>query len=110
MLPSPPLPLPGPLANYTGTYFHPAYRNATVETRNDALFINRSETTWQLHIHLEHVSDNYFMAYSGLESIVLKQAMPAEFEVRSDGVVGRFGLAAEPEMDGEKIWFDRIDG
>jgi len=44
-LPDPPLAPTLPLLNYTGTYYHPAYHNITVELKDDALFLNRSDAT-----------------------------------------------------------------
>ena len=41
--------------------------------------------------------------------LLLREATAAEFVVGSDGVAGRFGIAAEPEMGVEgRIWFERI--
>ncbi|KAH8598835.1 putative penicillin-binding protein [Bisporella sp. PMI_857] len=109
-LPDPPLPLPVPLLNYTGTYFHPAFRNVTLVLKDDALFINRTDAAWRVTIQLEHVSGNYFMAYvsRGIDLPIYKQALPAEFEVGSDGVVRKLGVAEESAMRGEKIWFNRV--
>ena len=41
---------------------------------------------------------------------VFEQALPAEFVVSSDGVVGKFGVAMELAMGAsERIWFERVE-
>lgn len=50
-----------PLANYTGTYFHPAYHNLTIMLKDGALAANRSDSAvrslasfffWLTHGHM----------------------------------------------------------
>ena len=42
--------------------------------------------------------------------LVFKQALPAEFVVGVEGVVGRVGVAFEPEMGKEgRVWFERVE-
>jgi len=111
-IPDPPLPTSLPLQNYTGTYFHPAYNNITLEIKNEALYANRSDATLKLEFTLEHISGDYFMAYGDsteAPGTAFKAAAPAEFKVSADGISKTFGLAAEPEMGPNgRIWFERI--
>jgi len=110
-LPDPPLPPSIPLSNYTGTYYHPAYRNIKIEIKNEALFAERS-ATWKVEAKFKHVTGDYFMVYIDsmtAPGLIFKEATPAEFSVGSDGVPKKFGLAAEPEMGVEgRIWFERV--
>jgi hypothetical protein len=111
-IPEPPLPTTLPLRSYTGTYFHPAYNNITLELKDDALYSNRQDATLKLEFRLEHISGDYFMAYADSTEApgsVFKAAAPAEFKVSSDGISKTLGLAAEPEMGPQgRIWFERV--
>ena len=109
--PNPPLTPTLPLQNYTGTYRHPAYQNITIFLEDNDLHANREDAVWKVRLDIEHVTGDYFMAY--IDSItapglVFKAAVPAEFRIGSDGVSKSFGIAAEVEMNGKKIWFERI--
>jgi hypothetical protein len=119
-VPDPPLPLSLPLVNYTGTYFHPAYHNLTItispspsqSSTPGKLYVLRSNASWKVASVLEQISGEYFMLYldsTQAPGLLFKQAVPAEFSIGADGVVGKFGIAAEPEMGKEgKVWFERI--
>jgi hypothetical protein len=111
-IPDPPLPTSIPLQNYTGTYFHPAYNNITLEIKNSVLYANRSDATLKLEFNLEHVSGDYFMAYADsteAPGTAFKIAAPAEFKVGPEGTSMKFGLAAEPAMgQNGRIWFERV--
>jgi len=41
-------------------------------------------------------------------SLALKDAYPMQFEVGSDGVARKLGVAGEQAMGEEKLWFGRI--
>jgi len=111
-IPNPPLPLSLPLSDYAGTYYHPAFRNVTVELRDGALFTNRTNAAWELHARFEHVSGDYFVAYVDSDKApgaIFKEAIPAEFTVGIDGATQALGMATEPEMGPEgRIWFERV--
>ncbi|KAE9377060.1 putative penicillin-binding protein [Stipitochalara longipes BDJ] len=111
-LPDPPLPTILPLQNYTGTYFHPAYNNITLEIKNGTLYANRLDATLKLEFNLDHISGDYFIAYADsteAPGTAFRAAVPAEFKVSADGISKAFGLAAEPEMGPNgRIWFERI--
>ncbi|KAG4418237.1 hypothetical protein IFR04_008595 [Cadophora malorum] len=110
--PSPPLPATLPLANYTGTYFHPAYRNLTIYMKDDILHADRLDASWQIVVDFKHVSGDYFMAFAdsvNAPGFIFKGALPAEFKVGSDGVSKSIGIALEGEMGLDaRIWFERI--
>lgn len=111
-IPYPPLPATLPLANYTGTYFHPAYRNLTIYVKDDILHADRLDASWQIAVDFKHVSGDYFMAFAdsvNAPGFIFKGALPAEFKVGSDGVSKSFGIALEGEMGLDaRIWFERI--
>ena len=109
--PNPPLAPTLPLKNYTGTYRHPAYNNVTIFLEDGDLHINRQDAAWKVRVDFDHITGDYFMAYidsTTAPGLVFREAVPAEFKVGSDGVSKSFGIIAEPEMNGEKIWFDRM--
>lgn len=113
------LPLPLPIDKYAGSYWNDGYLNLTIyvddppnaKTKN--LRIDALNKTWQHTITFEHVSGNYFLAWLhmvGREAIpgnFLNDARAAEFHIDSDGKVDKVGIAYEPSMGGEKIWFTR---
>ncbi|KAH9208370.1 putative penicillin-binding protein [Leptodontidium sp. 2 PMI_412] len=112
-LPSPTLPPTLPLSNYSGTYFHSAYRNFTIYEKEDGvLHADRQDVSWKLAVDFEHVSGDYFMALvdsTVAPGFVFKQAAAAEFRVGSDGVARSLGMAVEPEMGVEgRVWFERV--
>ncbi|KAM3071256.1 hypothetical protein ACMFMF_007729 [Clarireedia jacksonii] len=110
-IPKPALPASLPIANYTGTYFHPAYRNATITFSNDVLKIDRSEQQlWKIAGEIKHISGDFFMAY--VDSTMAPKsafmgALPAEFRVDENGIAKSFGILVEGAMK-EKIWFERV--
>jgi hypothetical protein len=69
-------------------------------------------TSWVIEFNLIHISGNYFMCHldsAKAPGTLFKQAIPGEFIVGADGVVQKFGIAAEPEMGKEgRIWFERV--
>jgi hypothetical protein len=111
-IPNPPIPHTLPLANYTGTYYNPGYRNVTIFEKDGALHIDRQDVTLKVKLDLEHVSGDYFMAYIDstlAPGLVFQEAAPAGFVVGSDGVSKSFGIATQPEMRiGARIQFTRI--
>ncbi|KAG9236943.1 putative penicillin-binding protein [Amylocarpus encephaloides] len=83
------------------------------EKEKQTLCASRRSFTWPIILELSHISGNYFMAYADSTTapgMVFKQALPAEFAVGVDGVVGRVGVAFEPEMGREgRVWFERVE-
>ena len=61
-------------------------------------------------IHLTHVSGDHFMGfvnkYTGAPTF--RQALPMQFEVGSNGVVKKLGVAGEKSMGEEMLWFSRV--
>jgi hypothetical protein len=110
-IPKPALPPTLPIANYTGTYFHPAYRNATITFDDSVLKIDRTkQQLWKIAGEIKHISGDFFMAY--LDSTTAPKsefmgALPAEFRVDENGVAKSFGVMLEGTMK-EKIWFERV--
>lgn len=111
-IPSPPLPLSLPLDRYAGTYFNAGYKNMTLAVRDGQLHCDRMDGAWQFVLDLEHVTGEHFLARidsATAPGLVLKEATAVEFVLGADGVVRRFGIAADSEMGREgRIWFDRI--
>jgi hypothetical protein len=116
----PPLPLPIPLGEFEGTYFHPGYGNVTlaIEKPADDLPVAKGvkevlhaelRRDFDFHFDLEHVSGLHFIAYlnAKVRTPMLLSGTPAGFEVGPDGKVVRVGARIEPAME-EKMWFDKI--
>ena len=109
--PSPPPSTILPLAEYCGTYRHPAYQDMTFTIREGRLEANREDFTWPMTVELEHVYSNFFLARASREAKTLRPppaAFAAEFRVGANGKPIAFGAVMTSEME-EKIWFERID-
>jgi hypothetical protein len=113
-LPVPALSLSLGLAQYTATYYHPGYRNITIElapSSSTRLSFTRTDSTWKYHAELEHVSGDFFLGQLDMlnaPNIMFREAFPAEFRLGPDAKVTMFGALLEPAMGDEKIWFTRI--
>ena len=118
--PKPGLPHALPLEEYSGTYFHPGYRNITFVVTDPADYLPIAESTkkvlhgsnqheWNVIFDLEHVSGEHFVAFANSEmgSPMLQEVTTAEFVVGPDGKVSRLGVVIEPAL-AENIWFDKI--
>lgn len=119
---TPGLPRALPIEQYTGTYFHPAYVNITLELATDAtragkpeieLVANRNLTSWKDFCSFEHVSGEHWMMYSdsaASPSSFMKEYAPAQFTIGSNGKVKSLGIEWRDlvgNVDG-LIWFDKI--
>ncbi|KAK9771568.1 putative Beta-lactamase/transpeptidase-like protein [Seiridium cardinale] len=109
----PPLSRALPLKEYTGTYFHPAYRNITIEYSDAAeqLRAVREDFAWKMVFDFVHVSGEYWIIYIDMKespNLLNGQLGKAEFEIGSNGKVS--GLVAEFLEDGSEgiITFERI--
>ncbi|EON97129.1 putative penicillin-binding protein [Phaeoacremonium minimum UCRPA7] len=124
-VPSPPIPPSLPLGEYAGTYSHPAYREITLELREPRAGLPLAKHTKEvLHtdirrlvnvtVDLEHVSGEFFAAWTDLEVTApfVRGAVPAQFEIGSDGKVQKMGLQFEighQSQDKESlVWFDKL--
>jgi CubicO group peptidase (beta-lactamase class C family) len=117
-----------PLKSYTGTYFHPGYRNITITLADPPIYVGEpvssengkilhadvSDRSWPHVLDFEHVNAEHFLVryhftLEGAKNFDTdSEAARAEFEVGSDGRADRFGITYEPLMVGKKIWFDRV--
>ncbi|KAL8783326.1 MAG: hypothetical protein Q9213_004701 [Squamulea squamosa] len=116
------IPLSRPLQNYTGTYHNVGYHSLTIilaQSSPDSTPHLRCvmDRTWPYVYDFIHVSGEYFVVKGQmstphgevdptdpLEVMLLK----AESRLGEDGEVEAFGADLEPEMRGEKIWFERV--
>jgi len=114
-LPSPRLIHSLPLSAYTGTYYHPSYRNFTLSestSTSGTLVGNRTDVTWTMGFAFEHVSGEYFIAK--IDSLVspggtFMEAAPAGFKLGIDGKVSSVGIGLESQMGNkERICFQKI--
>ncbi|KAL9005443.1 MAG: hypothetical protein Q9188_001768 [Gyalolechia gomerana] len=115
------IPLSLPLEKYTGVYHNNGYQNITItlsESEEGKHLHSIIDRTWAFIFDFEHVSGEYFIVkgYPDLLGAELDTADPlevlllkAEFRVGEDGKVAEFGVNLEPQMDGEKIWFRRVE-
>ena len=86
-----------PIEKYTGVYTHPAFRELKVSVgspslpfrRGTQLWATRPAATWNSIIELEHVSGEYWVAYSYLASspTTVQDIGRLEFKIGVSGVV-----------------------
>jgi CubicO group peptidase (beta-lactamase class C family) len=121
----PPLPPTLPIKKYTGTYFHTAYRNITLNLpppafdperlNNRTLVADRSDSTWQSRLEFRHVSGEYWIVY--LDSLhapesVFQEVAAARFNIGVDGKPDKLGINWQEALEGTRevsVWFDRIE-
>ncbi|KAK8859993.1 beta-lactamase family protein [Apiospora arundinis] len=99
-----------PLSAYTGPYWHPGYRQLTVEIREGKLFVNAPDRSYGFSLTFEHVADDAkFAAHMKyLLSAGASSPIDAEF-VWENGRVVRMGLDLEEDVK-EIIWFEKKTG
>ena len=93
-----------PLDNYAGSYWYLAYKELTVEHRNQTLkvIMRRSSLVYELKIH--HITGEFFFCI-GYPVWNTEDPMyaPAEFKVDASGQAIKFGGLFEPSMSPKKI-------
>lgn len=109
----PPLRRALPLKAYPGTYFHPAYRNITIEFSDAAerLMSIRDDFAWKMKYEFVHVSGEFWIVYIDMKNspnMLNGQFAKAEFKVGANGKVNE--LAIEFLEDGTEgvITFERV--
>ena len=98
-----------PLSAYVGTYWHPGYRNLTVQIREERLFIDATDRSMGFNIVFEHVeAQTRYTAH--LIDVYDEEDEPlaAEFVFNGDKAV-KMGLHIEPVLK-DMIWFERVEG
>ena len=121
--PTPKLPLTLPLENYEGLYSHPAYNLLNLTLAKPSARLPLSDCpklvlhadarykTFPVLFDFEHVSGEFFLLYTSQsfteEDFVPSGVTSAEFRLNESGEVSEVGIALEPEMKGERIWFRR---
>ncbi|KAL9601803.1 MAG: hypothetical protein Q9219_002293 [cf. Caloplaca sp. 3 TL-2023] len=122
------IPLSLPLEKYTGIYHNAGYRNLTITLSPPSPSSSTPEAGKHLRslitgimpfrFTFEHVSGEFFLIIGqpdipGMEGIDTTAPwqillLKAEFRIGQDGEVAEVGVDMEPQMGGEKIWFDRV--
>ncbi|KAK0628928.1 beta-lactamase/transpeptidase-like protein [Bombardia bombarda] len=120
-----PLPPALPLEKYTGTYYHPGYKNVTIELAEEVdgndnkikLVADHLDFTWQLLLEFEHISCEHWIMWAkragtelpkGLKPI---QYAAVEFRAGVDKQAGRLGIEwsnTNSETGNGWIWYDRV--
>ncbi|KAI0129484.1 beta-lactamase/transpeptidase-like protein [Xylariales sp. AK1849] len=111
--PDPPLPPARRIRDYTGTYYHPAYHNVTIElglARNDLRAI-REDFVWQMTFDFQHVSGEFWIIWIDMKNspnLLNGQLARAEFRTGVSGKVDE--LLIEFMEDGSEgiITFERV--
>ena len=121
--PKKPIPQILSLEEYTGSYFSSGYGafNVTLAEPDKempyqnlpekVLRVDKSDRALPFVVDFEHVSGEYLVAYGSLlktdDSTQLMVATKAEFQLNQAGKVARMGIAIEPLMGEEMIWFQK---
>ncbi|KAH8897521.1 beta-lactamase/transpeptidase-like protein [Thozetella sp. PMI_491] len=102
--------------SYTGTYFHPGWRNIIISTDGPnagrrpkaKLIADRDDATWRITGELEHVTGEFWVMYSYFKTLPVSPMdySPVEFKIGSDGKVSGLALefGGEPMGQGEGVF------
>ncbi|KAM3557135.1 hypothetical protein MY1884_004695 [Beauveria asiatica] len=105
-----PQPLTTPLETYAGTYEHPGYHQLILEIKDGKLFVDASERSFGFTGVFNHVADQRLFTLRMAESQAWGgqdlTAVKAEFTL-DDGKITQLGIALDPDMDDEMVWFMR---
>ncbi|KAH6647578.1 beta-lactamase/transpeptidase-like protein [Truncatella angustata] len=109
----PPLPRALPLEEYTGTYFHPAYRNLTIALSDAAeqLRAVRKDSVWKMTFDFGRVSGEFWVIYIDMLNTPNKlngQLAKAEFVIGPSGKVDKLIVEFLEEGSEGIITFDKI--
>lgn len=106
-----PQPQKRPLTAYTGQYWNAGYHGITVQVNSDnRLLIDMSDRTMGFTLELEHLCDQTkYIAhrrdfYEGYDDVELA----TEFVLENDEVV-KLGINLEEDLEGQRIWFDKVN-
>ncbi|KAL8993249.1 MAG: hypothetical protein Q9169_006487 [Polycauliona sp. 2 TL-2023] len=117
------IPLTKPLSAYTGAYYNKGYRDFTVilagsgKQKTPPHLRSVIHRTWPFIFEFVHVSGEFFILKGQMQMPVGEvdptdplevQLVKGEFRLGENGEVAELGLALEPEMKDEKIWFRRV--
>jgi CubicO group peptidase (beta-lactamase class C family) len=107
-LSDPPLPHSLPLSKYAGIYKHPTQTKLTLIIDSESLTADLRDRIIPCELCLDHISGEYFVGRFHSEGHNLTPPFLVEFHLDCAGVT-KIGLDLEPEMKGEKIWFERCE-
>jgi CubicO group peptidase (beta-lactamase class C family) len=109
-LADPPVPHTFPLEKYVGTYRHSTGNWVPVVLGDDGnLGIDAAQGAISGYLTLTHASGEFFVAKMKSSNLAVMEPVAVEFYIDSSGVVKKIGLALEPALEGEKIWFERSE-
>lgn len=108
----PPLPKALPLKEYTGTYFHPAYRNLTIDLSDASKQLRAvQDSVWQMIFDFVHVSGEFWIIYVDMKNapnLLSGQVARAEFRIGATGKVDKLMVEFMEEGSEGIITFDKI--
>ncbi|CAG8085552.1 unnamed protein product [Penicillium olsonii] len=108
-LPDPPIPHTLCLARYAGTYQHPAELDIVLRAEPGCLTADLQDRVIPCELSLVHASGEFFIGRLHREGLDLLPPFSVEFCLNGEGLVDRAGLLIEPDIKGEKVWFNRVE-
>ncbi|KAE8140448.1 beta-lactamase/transpeptidase-like protein [Aspergillus pseudotamarii] len=110
-LPAVPIPPTLGVRDYAGLYEHPGYGKLelNVDVCGFGLIADRLTCEVPIVIVMEHISGEFWLAMLRERNQDPRdhERVRAEFRIGVDSMVSEVGIDLEPEMNGEKIWFQR---
>lgn len=105
-------PNPLHLDAYVGRYFNSGYHTLNIEIKDGQLFIDASDRSLGYKVMLFHVSGKSLFGGQLHMCDEFGGAMvsheKARFIINDEGEVSSFGIALEPKLENELIWFNKV--
>lgn len=104
-----PEPLGVSIQEVAGSYYNAGYKGLVLEIKEGKLVADCSDRCWPFDLTFTHLSGSRFVAgrkdsWSGEATSKLK----AKVRIGKGGEVESLGVAFEPKLEGQLIWFDRV--
>jgi CubicO group peptidase (beta-lactamase class C family) len=106
--PESPEPVPVPLDELAGDYFHAGYRTLVLTLNHGSLEADCSDRCVPFKLRIDHLSGTKFVVdYRNMLDRSV-QKLKAEFDIDEDGTVKRLGIPLCADMKDDFIWFHRL--
>ncbi|KAJ5334965.1 hypothetical protein N7452_007368 [Penicillium brevicompactum] len=107
-LPDPPILHSLLLIKYTGTYLHRSEAMIDLRIESGCLVADLQDRVIPCELSISHASGEFFIGRIYRTGLDLLPPFMVEFCLDSAGKVTKMGLLIEPDINEQKIWFERL--